>query len=123
MNDNNVSLEEVGYVPDDDFVYNPIVEEDTEIIESEIQEFEPFRIDENMPEELKEQLLRFNEKSRNFHNIVTGNDMDLVNYDKQLSSASDSFESDEDETGEIANEEEVIDDIEEDDSVEIGNLF
>ena len=91
MNDNNVSLEEVGYVPDDDFVYNPIVEEDTEIIESEIQEFEPFRIDENMPEELKAQLLRFNEKSRNFHNIVTGNDMDLVNYDKQLSSASDSF--------------------------------
>ncbi|MBQ8132674.1 MAG: hypothetical protein IJ193_09300 [Bacilli bacterium] len=123
MNDNNVSLEEVGYVPDDDFVYNPIVEEDTEIIESEIQEFEPFRIDENMPEELKAQLLRFNEKSRNFHNIVTGNDMDLVNYDKQLSSASDSLESDEDETGEIANEEEVIDDIEEDDSVEIGNLF
>ena len=94
------------------------------MVDLDTEEVGIFKIDDNMPEELKQQLTKFNQKSQNLNNIISGNDSELNSYDAQLNSAAATDDIDDTEELDDGSEEETTDDIiEEDDDVEVGNLF
>lgn len=92
--------------------YNPNVDEEIENVELDVSMNETFKIDENMPDELKEQLENFNRHSVNLNSIISNSNISAVD-----DSYEDSYENSDD-----IDEVSENDDISEDDE-EVGNLF
>ena len=89
-----------------------------EVIEADTEEVGTFKINDNMPEELKSQLTKFNEKATKFNQMMsedaaTPDEFETASYDEE---GSDEFEDDSD----VADGSE---DFEEDDNVDVDNLF
>ena len=96
--------------------YNPNVEE---VVPEDdpnvpIEEIETFKIDENMPPELKAQLERFNKQTETLNSVMN------ADFSEEISETADEDDIDEEET---EGEEGTTFDIQEDESVEFGNLF
>ena len=79
-----------------------------------IEEIETFKIDENMPPELKAQLERFNKQTETLNSVMN------ADFSEEISETADEDDIDEEET---EGEEGTTFDIQEDESVEFGNLF
>jgi len=79
-----------------------------------IEEIETFKIDENMPPELKAQLERFNKQTETLNNVIN------ADFSEEPSETAEEDDIDEEET---EDEESSTFDIQEDESVEFGNLF
>lgn len=122
----NQDGDEVG---EDDGAYEPIDENEVlDTVPLDQEQIGVFKIDDNMPDELKAQLTKFNQKATSINNINSGNDAELAEYDNQVNSAvENSFESDEDtDTDEDSDESE--DDVEStneivEEDVDIGDIF
>jgi hypothetical protein len=89
-----------------------------EVVEADNEEIGTFKIDDNMPEELKSQLTKFNEKASKFNQMMsedaaTPNEFETTSYDEE---GSDEFEEDEDIS-------DGSDEFEEEDNVDVDNLF
>lgn len=99
--------------------YNPEVGEDVEPFELDTTANEMFKIDENMPEELKKQLETFNRYSANMNSIIsdlaTDNATGGVPDDYSEEESTDDYEMNSEESSQGDNI------VEED--VDIGNLF
>ena len=109
--DTDVDENEIG------LQYDPNVDETVEgleLVNEHFDEIETFKIDENMPPELKAQLERFNRQTRNLNAIMNAD----VSGDDPVPDADD--EVDEESTDD---EEKTSFEIQEDESVEFGNLF
>ncbi len=112
------STEEVE--EEDTTPYDPNVDDYVEGLEEASQPFdsiETFKVDENMPPELKAQLERFNRQTENLNAIMNTD----ISGDEPVPDVEDGVESsedDEEDTEEVSNFE-----IKEDESVEFGNLF
>lgn len=112
MIDENVLNEE----NEESIPYSPIVDESVEEVQLDPYEvMSTFKIDENMPDELKQQLEKFNRQTENLNNIMTGNIEDDSEYANTLDD--DLLE---EESDEVMEEDNIIEDEE---SEEIGDLF
>ena len=104
--------------------YDPNVEEETEFDELDTEEIGTFKIDENMPEELKQQLIKFNQKTEALNKINNGTDPEIaeLGIDNSFESSS---EDDEDDINEDGSQETggTDDIVEEDTVVDVGSLF
>lgn len=100
--------------------YDPNVDSYVEGLEESRQPTEPietFKIDENMPPELKAQLERFNRQTENLNAIMNSD----TSGDEPLPDPGDDEVMEDD--GEEESEEATSFDIQEDESVQFGNLF
>ena len=90
-----------------------------EVIEADNEEIGTFKIDDNMPEELKSQLTKFNEKASKFNQMMAE---DAATPDEFETASYDEDETDEYEEDDIS---EGSDEFEEDDNVgvDVDNLF
>ena len=79
-----------------------------------LEEIETFKIDENMPPELKAQLERFNKQTQTLNSVMN------ADFSEEPSDTADEDDIDEEEED---GEESTTFDIQEDESVEFGNLF
>ena len=98
--------------------YDPNVNENVEglqLVNEHFDDIETFKIDENMPPELKAQLERFNRQTNNLNAIMNAD----VSGDDPVPDQED-MEAEEESDGE---EETTSFEIQEDESVEFGNLF
>ncbi len=114
-----VNTEEVE--EEDTTPYDPNIDENVEGLAEAYQPFESietFKVDENMPEELKAQLERFNRQTENLNAIMNSD----VSGDEPLPDTSDEGEEVLDDDGEENNNSSTFD-IQEDESVQFGNLF
>ena len=110
---NNDVEEDVIDEQEADMEYDPNVDEHVEGLELVNEHFDPietFKIDENMPPELKAQLERFNRQTRTLNSIMNED----VSGDDPVEDEVEEEESSEDGTSF---------EIQEDESVEFGNLF
>ncbi len=122
-----------GYTGDDDADeeinmdgYDPNVDdgEEEEFDELETEEIGTFKIDENMPEELKQQLIKFNEKTEKLNSINNGTDPEIAELgidNSQVVSSDDEDDYDgDDDTTETSGTDNIT---EEDTVVDVGSLF
>jgi hypothetical protein len=100
---------------EDNFVYNPVVEDDIENVELDTSEIGVFKIDESMPDELKEQLKKFNEKTESLNSIISG-----ISSDTSESINDEDTNDDEDGTFDDDIQDESI---QEDDNFDVGDIF
>lgn len=123
----NEELDDDSMEPPED--YSPLVEDEPEeeFVEVNTEEIGIFKIDENMPEELKQQLTKFNAKAQAINGIINGTDEDLVRQDEELAredmaNVPEIPEEDGEESsdGDNSSSDDII---EEDSNVEVGNLF
>ena len=82
------------------------------------EKIETFKIDDNMPEELKAQLEKFNRQTENLNNIMT---TPITTDDFDTSDDDDDTEALEEDEEEIEEDDEEIE--EDDDTEELGDLF
>ena len=123
-NSEEVKLEELPEEIDpneEGIPYDPNVEEDTEVVELDTEETETLEIDDRMPDELKQQLMKFNQKVQNVNSIINGTNQELNQYESQVGS----LEEDDTNIEETESLEESVGNeiVEEDDGQEIGDLF
>jgi len=122
-----------GYTGDDDADeeinmegYDPNVDdgEEEEFDELETEEIGTFKIDENMPEELKQQLIKFNEKTEKLNSINNGTDPEIaelgIDNSRVVSTDDDDEEEYEDASVEAGGNDTIV---EEDTVVDVGSLF
>lgn len=115
MIDENVQYDE-NEENEEMIAYSSIVDESVEEVQLDPYEvMSTFKIDENMPDELKQQLEKFNRQTENLNNIMTGHIKDDPEYANTFDD--DSLEEDSDD---IIEEDDIL---EEDDGEEIGDLF
>ena len=110
--------EEVVDPEEEGIQYDPNVNENVEgleLVNEHFDDIETFKIDENMPPELKAQLERFNRQTNNLNAIMNAD----VSGDDPVPDQED-MEAEEESDGE---EETTSFEIQEDESVEFGNLF
>ena len=106
--------------------YDPNVDdgEEEEFDELETEEIGTFKIDENMPEELKQQLIKFNEKTEKLNSINNGTDPEIAELgidNSQVVSSDDEDDYDgDDDTTETSGTDNIT---EEDTVVDVGSLF
>lgn len=125
-NSEEVILEELAEDLDENGEVLPsnLIDDDDEEIEPvplDTEETEILEIDERMPEDLKEQLRKFNKQVENVNGIINGTNQELNEYvpEDDVSIEDDGIE--EEDSLEEANIENNI--IEEDNGEEIGDLF
>ena len=98
--------------------YDPNVDDsDIEDVQLDTEPIGTFRIDENMPDELKAQLMKFNQKAINLNKINSGTDPELIGYEQS------NYIEEDDSDDSLEDDDSSIDILEEDDGSEIGNIF
>lgn len=123
-NEEFIPVPEVGvdqYIDDDGNIqevveaYDPNVSfDDEEEVILDTTPNQTFKVDENMPPELKEQIEKFNRKSQNINSVISGQ----MDYVEEPSDETEEYEFSEEDTEENVNTPTIAEE-----NVEVGNLF